>query len=94
VKQWSEYSYAEQMTLIADALGVSYWSVSDSASDEVLDLLALLQARGLQAAYVRELAVLCGADSTRMTPEQVFDLIVAAPDVCYHAAARALGMEV
>ena len=94
MKAWTEYSYEDKMTLIANALGIRYWSVSDSIDEDARDLLDKLRERGLQAAYVQHLAALSGIDAPHLSPDQIFELIMTDPDRCYHAAARALGVEV
>ena len=95
MKRWAEYDYGEQMALIADALGVRYWSTADSIAEDIADLLDTLRKRGLQAEYVHHLANICfGGHPPRLTLDQVFNLITANPDRCYHAAVRALGVDV
>ena len=94
MKRWAEYDYGEQMALIANALGVRYWSTADSIAEDIADLLDKLHERDLHGAYVRHLAELRGVPIDSTSPDRLFFLIVAPPDVCYHAAARALGIEV
>ena len=91
MKRWDDYSYDDQMQLIADALGVRHWSSSDNTTEDVLDLLDKLRERGLQNEYIRHLSNICFGGAWHLTYTQVFNLIMATPDQCYHAAALALG---
>ncbi len=94
IRTWDQYTFHAKMQLIGDALGVRYWSSSDCGCEDMVSLLDILQARGSHGDYVRHLAVLLSIQIDTITPEQIAMLMTSDLDVQYHAAARALGVNV